>query len=159
MKFQFIRQHEGHDLFVVQRKDGSSVSAEMPREDLLPRPLVVFTIENALGLKGGFVDLLAAGHSPGNLMERDLGPDLTSEAFLWAQALTDCFLPELWDGGEISAEGEPFEVRLEMACAGRGIDPRPLSDDDAQVIREMLRDALDVWPNLEDGAGIAVELP
>ena len=104
------------------RRDGSRSTIEMPRQGILPHDLVHCVVENGLGLKEGFMGLVADGASP----------QFTDSSYLEhtrdlkiAESIVEAMQTQLACG---LFDFDAFMYGVETACASRDVTDAPRLD-------------------------------
>ena len=134
---------EKQDRLEYVRKDGSRCATDMPRQGILPHDLIHFVVEQGLGLRGGFLSLVAAGGDARFVMElaHDANNRDRAAQAVQAEALVEALQTQLWAG---AFDRAAFDYGVETAAAARGVPP-PLLDRDAEPLFERARELAQQW--------------
>ncbi len=142
------------DLLTCVRTDGSTTSAEMPRQGILPHLAFHFVIESAMGWHDSLFGRVADGLSLDRLTERMHAPDIerrkNTQAFQ-CEALIECLEAEQWGGATDPAE---FALRLLRTCRHRAVAPPDIMAEELERIRLSLREFGAAWRPLAPGASL-----
>lgn len=120
------------DRLRFERADGSHSDIEMPRQGILPHDLIHYVVEQGLGMRQGFLSLVAGGAAASFAMEVLHGPDAKERErqAVQAEALVEALQTQLWGG---SFDAEMFRYGLQTACTSRGIDVLVNVSDEAAL--------------------------
>ena len=142
------------DTLMCTRPDGSSTSAPMARQGILPHEAFHFVVESTLGWHDAFFGHVARGHSIEEATKR-----LHGQPRAWAQrtqalqceALVACLESEQWSGG-----GDPaaFAESLVADCRRRGVAPPDINAEELERVRVALRAFGAAWRPLAAGASL-----
>jgi hypothetical protein len=121
------------DTLTYQRPDGSSCQSAMPRQGVLPHDLIHYVVEAGLGLRNGFLSLVARGAAASFVMDLTHGPNraqVEREA-IQAEAMVEALQTQLWSGGW---DHEAFLYGVAMAAQSRGVAAPEFGDQDLQTL-------------------------
>jgi hypothetical protein len=109
------------DRLRFERSDGSHSEIEMPRQGILPHDLIHFVVEQGLGMRQGFLSLVANGAAASFAMEVLHGPEAKERQrqAVQAEALVEALQTQLWSG---TFDAALFHYGLQTACVSRSID-------------------------------------
>ncbi|MES2691891.1 MAG: hypothetical protein V4773_00370 [Verrucomicrobiota bacterium] len=142
------------DSLTCVRTDGSTTTAEMPRQGILPHLAFHFVIESAMDWHDALFGRVAAGVSLDELAERLKSPDFermkNTQAFQ-CEALIECLEAEQWGGASDPVE---FAQRLLRACHQRAVTPPDIMAEEVERIRHALREFGAAWRPLAPGASL-----
>jgi hypothetical protein len=121
------------DRLRVLRDDGSETGCEMPRQGVLPHDLVHAVVESRLGLREGFLGLVAKGADIA-FAEKNFRDYIDPERH-WevaqAESVVEGLQTQLWQG---AFDFPAFIAGVEGACAMRGVAMPVMTDADGQAM-------------------------
>jgi len=113
-----LADNDKYDHLSFIRNDGSSSSAQMPRQHILPHDLLHYVVETAMGFESGFLGLIAKGADVQFVMQSahdKTNPAVEMQA-IQAEAMVEALQTQLWAG---AFHTEDFVYGVETACAYR----------------------------------------
>ena len=131
-----IVRGKGQDYITATRRDGTRAVSTFPHKGPFPHDAVHYAVEQAMGLRGAFWGMVAAGTPPEQIAElakaaghasasRARQPDAAIIELLQAERLVECFEAEIWQGqGDADTLREIFRVACESSLV-----PCPQLDD------------------------------
>lgn len=142
------------DRIACVRPDGSSTTAEMPRQGILPHLAFHFVIESTMGWHDALFGRVVAGQSLEHDAEKIHGASggraKNVQAFQ-CESLIECLEAEQWGGGSDPAE---FAQRLLRTCRRHTIPPPDLTAEELERVRLALREFGAAWRPLAPGASL-----
>ena len=142
------------DEIVCVRPDGSTTSAPLPRQGILPRFAFHFVIETALGWHDAIFGRVAAGASfdvVSDSLQVAAGDRRKNIQALQSTALTECLEAEQWGGASDPAE---FVQRLLKSCRRHAVPPPDVTAEELERVRIALREFGAAWRPLPPGASL-----
>jgi hypothetical protein len=143
-----------NDALVCERPDGTSSTAAMPKQGILPHDAFHFVVEKTLGWTGAFFGQVAAGASLADttacfhpVKKSPVPPPRVRQI----EALIACLEAEQWGGGSDPAG---FIAKFSAACRQARTPPPPLTTDDLVRVRLALREFGAAWRPLNPGQSI-----
>lgn len=136
------------------RLDGSTATAELARQGILPHLAFHFVIESALEWHDALFGRVAQGHSLDHDATKLHGADpqrLRNIQALQCEALIECLEAEQWGGATDPAE---FAQRLLRACRQRAVSPPDITADELDRVRVALREFGAAWRPLGPGSSL-----
>jgi hypothetical protein len=134
------------------RADGSRCTIEMPRQGILPHDLIHYVVEQGLGLREGFLSLVAAGGDARFVMEMTHDARGAARA-VQAEALVEALQTQLWAG---AFEREAFEYGVQTAAAARKV-AAPALDRDASALFDRARELAQQWAQVPPHGMLTLE--
>lgn len=155
VRLRFIKQRSGkYDTVELQRGDGRIERLENPKQGLAPHDMIHVLVEQALGLRQGFIGMVLSG-LPMAMTDQ---PRERENAGLYgveakqSESLVECVQAAVWDSAPVSFEY--FREQASITCAMRGV-PSPVLDDEAvRLLVENVRGASEAWRTLPVGESI-----
>jgi hypothetical protein len=159
VRLRFIKQRTGKfDAVELHRADGRIERLENPKQGLAPHDMIHVLVEQALGLRQGFIGMVLSG-LPMAMTDQ---PRVRENAGLYgieakqSESLVECVQAAAWDSTPVSADY--FREQLRITCAMREI-PAPVLDDDAVAsLVERVRRASQEWRELAAGDAMEFDL-
>jgi hypothetical protein len=142
------------DALKCVRVDGSTSSATMRRQGVLPHAMIHFVVESVLEWNDAFFGTIARGASIESLEARLHGQGATWSKMtqtLQSESLVECLQAELWSGPADPAE---FAEKLVTACRRRGVPPPDITADEIDRVRVALREFGAAWRPLAPGSSL-----
>ena len=139
------------DTLTCVRPDGSTTSAEMPRQGILPHEAFHFVIETTLGWHDAFFGQVAHGAAL-----KDATAKLHGHHKVWTkmtqalqcESLIECLQAEQWSG---PANPPEFAEKLVTTCRRRGVVPPDITPEELDTVRVALREFGAAWRPLAPG--------
>jgi hypothetical protein len=142
------------DRLVCTRPDGTTVSADLPRQGILPHLAFHFVVESTLAWHDALFGRVAVGGA--------LEPDATglhgaagqagkNVQARQCEALVECLEANQWGGTPDPAE---FAQRLVRACRTRAVVPPDITAEEVEAVRLALRDFGAAWRPLNPGQAL-----
>ena len=146
---------ERQDRLEYVRGDGSRCATDMPRQGILPHDLIHYVIEQGLGLRGGFLSLVAAGGDASFVMElaHDANNRDRAGQAVQAEALVEALQTQLWAG---AFDRAAFDYGVETAAAARGVDA-PALDRDVEPLYDRARELAGQWAGVPSHGTLELE--
>jgi hypothetical protein len=142
----------GADLLTCVRPDGSSTSAAMPRQGILPQAAFHFIIESGLGWHDALFGQVARGSTLEEYAAKIAGgrtPKMVQA--LQTESLVECLQTEQWSG---AADPAGFAAALIAGCRRRGVPPPDVTADEVDAVRKQLRELGAAWRPLAPGSAL-----
>jgi hypothetical protein len=143
-----------NDALVCERPDGTSSTAAMPKQGILPHDAFHFVVEKTLGWTGAFFGQVAAGASLADttacfhpVKKSPVPPPRVRQI----EALIDCLQAEQWGG---ASDPTAFTAKLAAACRRTRTTPPTLAPADLARVRLALREFGAAWRPLNPGQSI-----
>lgn len=142
------------DTLTCVRPDGTSTTAAMARQGVLPHEAIHFVVENSLRWHDAFFGSIARGATLADATTRLHGArtewaKLTQG--LQTEALVECLQAEQWSGASDPAE---FAQKLVGTCRRYGVAPPEITADEVDALRVALREFGATWRPLAPGAAL-----
>lgn len=142
------------DTLTCVQPSGSSTTAPMLRNSLLPHEAMHFVVEDFFGWHDAFFGHIARGERIDQVTDR-----LHRRNAHWSkmtQALHCEALIECLEAGQWAGSGDPVEFaqKLVAACRKRGIAPPDITADELDRVRVALRDFGAAWRPLQPGTSL-----
>ncbi len=122
-----------YDRLRVVRDDGTETGCEMPRQGVLPHDLVHAVVESRLGLREGFLGLVAKGadiaFAEKNFREY-IDPERHFEV-AQSESVVEGLQTQLWSG---VFDYTAFSAGVEGACRMRGVAVPVITEQDGQAM-------------------------
>lgn len=154
VRLRFIKRSGKYDTVELHRDDGRIERLENPRQGIAPHDLIHVLVEQAIGLRQGFIGMVLSG-LPMAMTEQ---PRERENAGLYgieakqSESLVECVQAALWDSSPVS--GADFREQLRVTCAMRDVPPPALTDDDISLLVDRVRCASQDWQALAVGAAL-----
>lgn len=154
VRIRFIKRSGKYDTVELHRDDGRIERLENPRQGIAPHDLIHVLVEQALGLRHGFIGMVLSG-LPMAMTEQ---PRERENAGLYgieakqSESLVECVQAALWDSTPVSGAG--FREQLRVTCAMRDVPPPALTDADISLLVDRVRGASQDWQALAVGAAM-----
>jgi len=121
-----------HDRLRCVREDGSQTACELPRQGILPHDLIHALVESRLGLRDGFLGLVARGADiafSAQAFSEYIDPARHAEVAV-AESVVEGLQAQLWSG---AFDAAAFRDGVAGACAMRGVAAPDLAMLDART--------------------------
>ena len=122
-----------YDRLRVVRDDGSETGCDMPRQGVLPHDLVHAVVESRLGLREGFLGLVAKGADIA-FAEKNFRDYIDPERHFevaQSESVVEGLQTQLWAG---AFDFAAFHAGVAGACAMRGVAVPVISERDGQAM-------------------------
>ncbi len=122
-----------YDRLRVLRDDGSETGCDMPRQGVLPHDLVHAVVESRLGLREGFLGLIAKGADIA-FAEKNFRDYIDPERHFevaQAESVVEGLQTQLWNG---EYDFSAFIAGVQGACAMRGVAMPVMTEADGQAM-------------------------
>ena len=142
------------DTLTCVRPDGSTTTALLTRQGILPHEAVHFVVEDALGWHDAFFGHIARGESFEKITVRLHGRSARWSKITQArqsEALVECLEKDQWGGTSDPAE---FAQKLVGACRQRAVEPPDITAEELERVRVALREFGAAWRPLAPGASL-----
>lgn len=142
------------DTLTCVRPDGSTTTAGMPRQGILPHDAFHFVIETTLGWHDAFFGHVARGAALAEVTAKlhgDAGGWSKITQALQAEALVDCLQTGQWGG---VADPAAFAQDLILGCRRRGVAPPDITPEEIDRVRMALREFGAAWRPLAPGGSL-----
>jgi hypothetical protein len=142
------------DRLRYERRDGSRVEIDLPRQGILPHDLVHAVVERGFGLAKGFMGVVARGRSPDFLASRTI--EKTAPVQI-AESMVEALQTQLALG---HFDYDAFVYGVATACDARGLAPPPLpSAAQAHALFDEARAMHERWRAVPVTGSMALEFP
>lgn len=139
-----ITKGQAEDRISILHADSSRMETTFPKKGFIPHDAVHLFVERALGLKGAFWGMVAAGRHPEDIAgiakaaghasaSRNRVPDAAIVELLQAERLVECFEADQWSGG--SGAAEDLIAMAEVACTSSHVPLPPIDCGKVAAIR------------------------
>lgn len=141
------------DAMTCVRTDGSSATAPLPRQGILPRLAFHFVLESTMEWRDALFGQVARGSTLQHAFDRlhDTTGRLKDTQGLQCEALIECLETEQWSGANDPAE---FAQRLLRSARRRAVPPPDITAQELEHVRAALREFGALWRPLAPGASI-----
>lgn len=147
------------DALVCERSDGTSTTAPLAKQGILPHDAFHFVVEKTLGWSDAFFGQIAAGASLADTTVRfhsvKKSPAPPPQVHQ-IEALIACLEAEQWGG---ASDPTAFLAKLAAACRRSRVTPPPLAPADLARVRLALREFGAAWRPLNPGQSIERPFP
>jgi hypothetical protein len=158
-RLRFIKQRSGkYDTVELHRDDGRVERLENPKQGLAPHDMIHVVVEQAVGLREGFIGMVLSG-LPMAMTDQ---PRERENAGLYgveakqSESLVECVQAAVWDSTPVSADY--IREQLAITCAMRAV-PAPQLDDGAVAnLIDRVRQASEQWKALPAGEAMEIHL-
>jgi len=159
VRLRFIKQRSGkYDTVELHRADGRVERLENPKQGLAPHDMIHVVVEQALGLRQGFIGMVLSG-LPMAMTDQ---PRERENAGLYgieakqSESLVECVQAAVWDSTPVSPEY--FREQMGITCGMRQV-PAPVLDDAAvAALIDRVRQASEEWRALPAGGTMEIIL-
>ncbi len=142
------------DRLTCTRPDGTTLSADLPRQGILPHLAFHFVVESTLAWHDALFGRVAAGGA----LEHDAtglhgatGRAAKDIQACQSEALIECLEANQWGGAPDPAE---FAQRLVRACRRRNVVPPDITAEELDAVRTALREFGAAWRPLNPGQSL-----
>ncbi len=142
------------DALTCTRPDGTSTSADLPRQGILPHNAFHFVVESTLGWRDAFFGQIARGatHEAATAaLHRAHGPAAKDTQALQSESLVECLQADQWGG---ASDPAAFAEKLIAACRRRGVTPPDIDAAELAGVRTALREFGAAWRPLNPGQSV-----
>lgn len=143
------------DTLTCVRPDGTSTTAEMPRQGILPHEGFHFVVETALAVPKAFFGRIAGGDAIAAVTARfhQPGKKIPPEDLLGLQveALIECLQTDQWGG---ASDPAAFAQSLAKASRQRHVPTLEIDAETLAAIRAALREFGAAWRPLTPGKSL-----
>lgn len=147
------------DALHCERPDGTSTTAPMAKQAILPHDAFHFVVEKTLGWRDAFFAAIAAGATLADTTARFHAvkkspgqPPMVRQI----ETLITCLQAEQWGGGSDPAA---FIAKFAIACRRARTPPTPLTPADLVRVRLALREFGAAWRPLNPGQSLGRTFP
>ena len=142
------------DTIACVRLDGSTTTAAMPRQGILPHEAFHFVVEHTLGWRDAFFGQVQRGAALDAATAQLHGPSVEPRKLtqaLQAECLVECLQAQQWAGAPDPAA---FAAALVRACRRRAVPPPEITAEELERVRVALRAFGAAWRPLAAGASL-----
>lgn len=142
------------DLLTCVRPDGSTTTAPLRRQGILPHEAIHFVVEGTLHWHDAFFGNVARGETIEKVADRLHGRNGHWAKITQAhqtEALVECFEADQWGG---ASDPAAFAEKLVLACRRRGTTPPDVNIEELERVRLALREFGAAWRPLPPGASL-----
>ncbi len=142
------------DTLTCTRPDGTSTTADLPRQGILPHDAFHFVVESTLGWRDAFFGQLVRGSThevaTAALHRAKSSPAKNTQA-LQAESLVECLQATQWGGAPDPAT---FAANLIAACRRHAVPPPDIDAEELATVRTALREFGAAWRPLNPGQSL-----
>lgn len=154
VRFSKLPAGAAADTLTCVRPDGTSTTAAMTRQGVLPHEAIHFVVENSLRWHDAFFGVVARGSTLAEATAKLHGARIEWAKLtqgLQTEALVECLQAEQWAG---ASDPAAFAEKLVTTCRRHGVAPPEITADEVDGLRLALREFGAAWRPLASGAAL-----